>query len=343
MTPAEKLQNLLDAPAFKRWFSTANFSENGVSFPTQFMANWVHSYFSSQLFVAFGFEPEISVYKRPAAPVIKNKDNVIQLDFWEDNKRGCANSLLRAALFPPLPRGKRQFLKNVKLESVGAADIIFTGEQFDQTDLDVYLEILNFARPFPLGTPVSFSARAMLKALGKGNGGGLHKWLHSVMIRLRGGTLDITDKKNRYFGGLVKEGVLEEATEFYTIIIDTNFAKLFGFGMWSKIDIEERRALKGASSGIAKALHAYYSTHAAPSLHSYETLSKILGLSSVDRQTKARMIEAHKKLEKIGFLHNFEAKENGIRVSKKESRAQRKHLVDKWVEADKKRRKKAAT
>ena len=86
MTPAEKLQNLLDAPAFKRWFSTANFSENGVSFPTQFMANWVHSYFSSQLFVAFGFEPEISVYKRPAAPVIKNKDNVVQLDFGKTTK-----------------------------------------------------------------------------------------------------------------------------------------------------------------------------------------------------------------------------------------------------------------
>ena len=209
---------------------------------------------------------------------------------------------------------------------MGAADIIFTGEQFDQTDLDVYLEILNFARPFPLGTPVSFSARGMLKALGKGNGGGLHKWLHSVMIRLRGGTLDITDKKTRYFGGLVKEGVLEEATEFYTIIIDTNFAKLFGFGMWSKIDIEERRALKGASSGIAKALHAYYSTHAAPSLHSFETLTKVIGLVSLDRQTKARIIEAHKMLEKIGFILSFEVRPNGIKVSKTNTPSQVKLL-----------------
>lgn len=326
MTPADKLQNLLDAPAFKRWFSVAKFSENGVSFPSQFMANWVQAYFSSQLFVAFGFEPEISVYKKASAPAIVKKDNVIQLDFWEDNKRGCANSLLRAALFPPLPKGKRQFLKKVKLESVGAADIIFTGEQFDQTDLDVYLEILNFARPFPLGTPVSFSARGMLKALGKGNGGGLHKWLHSVMIRLRGGTLDITDKKTRYFGGLVKEGVLEEATEFYTIIIDTNFAKLFGFGMWSKIDIEERRALKGASSGIAKALHAYYSTHAAPSLHSFETLTKVIGLVSLDRQTKARIIEAHKMLEKIGFILSFEVRPNGIKVNKTNTPSQVKLL-----------------
>ena len=76
MTPAEKLQNLLDAPAFKRWFSTANFSENGVSFPSQFMANWVHAYFPSQLFVAFGFEPEISVYKKASAPAIVKKDNI---------------------------------------------------------------------------------------------------------------------------------------------------------------------------------------------------------------------------------------------------------------------------
>lgn len=328
MTPAEKMQKLIPATAFKRYFSSSCFGEKEVSFPSSFLADWVRNNFEQELHAAYGFYPEIIVEKAKPAPVIQN--NVVQLDFWEDNKRGCANSLLRAALFPPLSRGKRAFLKEKKIEGAGTANIVFTGEQFDQTDLDVYLEILNFARPFPLGSLVSFSARGMLRALGKSTGGGMHEWLHSVMIRLRGGTLDVTDTKARYFGGLVKGGVFEEATEFYTIEIDPNFAKLFGFGMWSKIDVQERRALKGACSAIAKALHAYYSTHAAPSLHSYQTLAKVIGLTGqLDRNTIARIIEAHNKLKGVGFLVGFEVRETGIKPFKKNTPAQLKHIRQK--------------
>ncbi len=328
-TPAERLKKYLGADVFKRWFKGAYFEKDAVCVPLGFQAEWIRNHFETALFNAFGFLPKV-IQAEPLANLPAKIKATEQLGFWEDNKRGCSNSLLRAALFPPLGRGKRHFLKGVKLAGVGGVEVVFTGEQFDQTDLDVYLEILNFARPFPLGAPVSFSARGMLKALGKSSGGDLHKWLHSVFTRLRGGTIDITDKKVRYMGGLIKRGILEEAEKFYTIEIDTEFAKLFGFGMWSKIDVKERRALKGPSSEIAKALHAYYSTHAAPTLHTYETLVKVLGLSgALNRQTKARLIEAHERLEKIGFLSGFDVRENGILPLKNDTPAQKKHLAKK--------------
>ena len=58
------------------------------------------------------------------------------------------------------------------------------------------------ARPFPLGTPIKFSAYALLKALGLPTGGHNHARLHSVLIRLCGGVVDMTDHKKRYFGQL---------------------------------------------------------------------------------------------------------------------------------------------
>ena len=79
-------------------------------------------------------------------------------------ENALANAVLRSALFPALGRQKRQFMKEVMLDSVGGVTVYFTGEQFDQSDFDVYLEILNLARPFPLGTPVKFTAHAMLKS-----------------------------------------------------------------------------------------------------------------------------------------------------------------------------------
>lgn len=321
MGAQEKLAKLLGGK-YETWFRNAVFTETGVSVENSFQADNIKQRFEFEIREAFGFEPEIIVQKRK-----QKAAEVIQLDFWEDGKRASANAILRSALFPALGRQKRQFMKEVMLDSVGGITVYFTGEQFDQSDFDVYLEILNFARPFPLGTPVKFSAHGMLKMLGKSTGGKDHKWLHSVLIRLRGGTIDATDHKKRYFGGLIEGGIKDELMEMYEITINPKFAVLFGFGMWSKIDVAQRRAL-GGKGAVAKALHAYYSSHTSPQLHTFETLAKVAGLRGTNkRDVKARIINAHEELKKVGFLIDFEVTDAGLRVRKTNSPAQQKHLI----------------
>lgn len=109
---------------------------------------------------------------------------VVQLAFWGEDYRAAPNAVFRSALFPainPKQKETRPFLKHEDIFCVAGLKIFFTGEQFDQTDLDVYLEILNMARPYPLGTPVKFSAHALLKALGLHTGGKEHAWLHEAL------------------------------------------------------------------------------------------------------------------------------------------------------------------
>ncbi|POZ49618.1 plasmid replication initiator TrfA [Methylovulum psychrotolerans] len=174
----------------------------------------------------------------------EKKEKSVQLDFWEDGKRAAPNAVFRSALFPalhPTQKENRRFIKQENLFSTGGLEVIFTGEQFDQSDLDVYLELLNMARPYPLGQPVKFSAYGLLKALGLTTGGKDHARLHSVLIRLRGGTIDITDHKIRYFGGLIEGGIRDEISLNYEITINPKFADLFGFGMWATIDKEQGR------------------------------------------------------------------------------------------------------
>ena len=321
MSTKERLQQLV-GPLFPAFFSSATFEERAVVVASEFAASQIRAKYETQLKLAFGFLPEIRVCPSPV--VKETQPEVIQLDFWEDGKRASANAILRSALFPALGRQKRQFLKEVMIDSVGGITVYFTGEQFDQSDFDVYLEILNFARPFPLGTPVKFSAHGMLKMLGRSTGGSQHKWLHSVLIRLRGGTIDATDHKKRYFGGLIEGGIKDELTEMYEITINPKFAVLFGFGMWSKIDVEQRRAL-GGKGVIAKALHAYYSSHTNPQLHTFETLAKITGLrGEKKRDVRGRLIKAHEELKKVGFLTALDVTDTGIRVRKTNSPAQQK-------------------
>lgn len=252
---------------------------------------------------------------------------VVALTPWTDDKRAAPNAVFRSALFPALNnKGGRKFLKEQKLYSVGGLEVKFTGEQFDQSDLDVYLEILNFAKGMPLGQPVTFSAYAMLKALGRCTGKSDHEWLHSVLVRLRGGTVEVLTGQAHYFGGLIEGGFKDKMSKHYEVMLNPNYAVLFGFGLWSAIDIEQRRALKQKST--AKALHAYYSTHTDPGLHRYETLASVIGLENKNsRDVKAKLIKAHAQLVQIGFLMDYEAKPTGIEVKATMTPGQQQHAL----------------
>lgn len=273
----------------------------------------------------------------PVAPQRQQaSSNVTLLTPWADDKRAAPNAVFRSALFPALNNKLgRKFVKEQKIYSVSGVEVCFTGEQFDQTDLDVYLEILNFAKGIPLGQPVRFSAYAMLRALGRCTGKSDHAWLHSVLVRLRSGTIELVTGKARFFGGLIEGGFKDEISKNYEITLNPNYAALFGFGLWSAINLEQRRALSRNST--AKALHAYYSTHAAPGLHRYETLAGIVGFENKNhRDVKAKLIRAHGELKRIGFLLDYEAKPTGIEVKAIMTPGQQQHVIKKVTKARRK-------
>jgi hypothetical protein len=260
---------------------------------------------------------------------------VVQLDFWDDSRRAAPNIVFRSALFPALKfKEGRPFLKQKRIFSTKGGEVYFTGEQFDQSDLDVYLEILNFARPFPLGTSVKFSTYAMLKALGRNTGKSDRDWLHAAIIRLCGGVVDMTDHENRYFGQLLYGGICDEIITHYEITLNPKFAVLFGFGMWSTLDKEQRRAL--GRNQTAKALHAYYSTHAAPGPHEYGTLAEVAGLKGKNhRDVKAIIIKAHQAMERIDFMSGYEAGAKTIRAMINHTPGQSHHIVKKIIKSRK--------
>ena len=275
------------------------------------------------------FPPEAKA--EPAIP--EPTAQLIEFPQWPDDRRATAQAVFRSALFPAMNfKDGRPFLKEKKLVSVEGVDVIFTGEQFDQSDLDVYLELLKIARESPFGMECHFSAYSLLKALKRRTGSKDHKWLHSVLIRLRGGTVDMTDHGIRYFGGLIEGGFKDEITKHYGISINTAFAPLFEADLWASLNIQQRRDLK--RNQTAKALHAYYSTHAAPGPHTFEKLAGLVGLRNKQRRDiKANLIKAHGELKRIGFLSDYEAREDTIKPTINHTPSQNRHIVGKVVKA----------
>jgi hypothetical protein len=252
----------------------------------------------------------------PPTPIQPAPAKVIQLPLWPEARRAAPNAFFRSALFPALKfKEGRPSLKRQRIYAVGGIDVFFMGERFDQSDLDVYLELLDLAHFHPLGTECGFAAHAILKRLHHATGNANHKWLHSVLLRTCAALVEITDHKKTYFGHLIEGGFKDELTRHYRVTINPKFAALFGYGMWSSIDREQRRAL--GRNATAKCLHAYYSTHAPPGAHSFETLAAIAGLDdSNKRRQRIRIIDAHKLLtsEDVGFLSDYTVSEDGSTI-----------------------------
>ena len=266
-------------------------------------------------------------------PASQPTAQLIEFPQWPDNRRATAQAIFRSALFPTLNfKEGRPFLKEKKLVSVEGVEVIFTGEQFDQSDLDVYLELLNIAHESPFGTECRFTAYSLLKALGRRTGNKDHKWLHSVLIRLRGGTVEMTDHQIRYFGGLLEGGFKDELTKHYAISVNPAFSCFFKAGLWASLDNQQRCAL--GRNQTAKALHAYYSTHVAPGLHTFEKLAGLVGLKNKQRRDmKANLIKAHDELKGIGFLADYEAREDTIKPTINQTPSQNRHIFKKVVKA----------
>jgi TrfA protein len=283
--------------------------------------------------------PKFPEEDEPEPQKVEQKGQLILFPQWADDRRAAVHAIFRSALFPALnnKQPRRYYLQLEQICSVEGVKVLFRGEQFDQSDLDVYLELLNIAHETPFGVECCFTAYSLLKALGRPTGYSDHKWLYAVIIRLCAGTVDMTDHKVRYFGHLVEGGTKDEITSHYTIRFNPDFARLFKAGMWASLDSQQRRDL--GRNQTAKALHAYYSTHAAPGPHSYEKLAALIGLQNKKtRDLKANIIKAHGELKRVGLLSDYEAGAKTIKPAINHTPSQARHIVKQIIKSRKKTR-----
>jgi hypothetical protein len=274
----------------------------------------------------------------PEPQKAEQKGQLLLFPQWAEDRRAAAHAIFRSALFPALNNKQpRRFLKEKRIASVEGLEVFFTGEQFDQSDLDVYLELLQIAHETPLGVECCFTAYSLLKALGRPTGKADYRQLHSQIIRLCGGVVDMTDHGVRYFDSLVHGGTQDEDTKGYRIFLTPAYARFFKAGMWASLDIGQRRDL--GRNQTAKALHAYYSTHAAPGPHRYEKLAALVGLqNSNERQRRADIIRAHEELKRVGFLSDYEAGADTIKAAPNHTPSQARHIVRKIIKSRKRTR-----
>ncbi|WP_200376991.1 hypothetical protein [Thiocystis violacea] len=220
------------------------------------------------------------------------------LPAWSSDKRSAPSAAFRGALFPSISRGKRTCVTNVEIFTVGHMRVRFSGERFDRSDLDVFMEIINAIKEQPERS--EFAADELLVSLNKGLTGAAHAWLQSVIARLTLGMVEIITPEQAYVGHLVESASRCEADKHYVLRLNPEFMRLFQHG-WSSLDMEQRRTLKNPT---ARAVHAYLSSHKNPGRHTIGTLASIAGIAGTN--ATPTIVKALDELKEVGFLSRWE-------------------------------------
>ncbi|MDX8125873.1 plasmid replication initiator TrfA [Methylomonas sp. OY6] len=248
------------------------------------------------------------------------------LPSWPAGMRGTPNACLRSALFAGVQGNERiAYKKRTLLAAVEGIEVRYLGVQLNQSDLDVWMQIVHLSRMQLPGFSVTFSAHALLVALARSTGKSQHEWLKESMARLGGAFVEITYHGRQTFG---EKGFLryhrDELTQRYVVELTESMLRLFEEG-YTHIEFEQRQQLR--KHPLALWLHGFLSSHAAPYPLKLQTLYQLSGSSTQNpRDFKLRMRKALQALVMIGALENFEIDEDVVKVKKQPTPTQKRHL-----------------
>ncbi|MCK9608791.1 MAG: plasmid replication initiator TrfA [Methylomonas sp.] len=253
-------------------------------------------------------------------------ESLATLPSWPAGMRGTPNACLRSALFAGVQGNERiAYKKRTLLAAVEGIEVRYLGVQLNQSDLDVWMQIVHLSRMQLPGFSVTFSAHALLMALGRSTGKSQHEWLKESMARLGGAFVEITYHGRQTFG---EKGFLryhrDEITQRYVVELTESMLRLFEDG-YTHIEFEQRQQLR--KRPLALWLHGFLSSHAAPYPLKLQTLYQLSGSSTQNpRDFKLRMRKALQALVTIGAIERFEIDEDVVKVKKQPTPTQKRHL-----------------
>lgn len=237
----------------------------------------------------------------------------LQLPLWPDSGRAAPSGMLRSALFRVTSKDPSKAVWQNLVASWPGWEIKFSGLPLSQTDLDVWLEIIDLAKSCPSYPNIHTKTLAFLKRMGRKPGGRDVQWLIKVLEKLEGVSINIKGKDfGTYQSGLIHKVVIPEDTDSHVKIeLNPELAKLFDDG-YTVLRSIERRKLRG---NLAKWLHGYVSSHEAtqkkPSKISLEKLSNLSGSDrSVMKFFKHDVKKSMEQLKRIGAIEDFYFKDN---------------------------------
>jgi hypothetical protein len=274
------LRDLIGEGNFARWFkdvkpalTTSETPHLRLAFPNAFIRDWIEANYSAPIRALWErLEPAgtLELAIQPAADpadvtrqaLPARADKIIPFPAFPTETRPIVNLLVRSALFAAIQGKDRRWLQDEIIFSSGNTIISFTGEQLNQDDHDVLMQLAVYAGGRPAGEYIPLPVHSLLKDLGRGTSGKEHKQAEAEIKRLKRGNLEVKAGRYTYYGNLIDDAIKDDETGAWAYRLNENLRPLYEGYNYTLIDWERRKALKGKE--LARWLQLYLATHAEP-------------------------------------------------------------------------------
>ncbi|SUX54603.1 plasmid replication initiator TrfA [Chromobacterium vaccinii] len=228
--------------------------------------------------------------------------------------RAMPNHIARSSLFAPVARGPKKLHNETPIITRSDVLMTYTGEQLDEAQADVALQLMYEARQAPLGMPVKINRAAFLRAMGRSTGKHDYEWLHRAMKAFTKATVIIEARKPdgsaKYRIGHTKAFHIladfdyDESAEMYTFTLDPRWRTLFGNREFALIDWYKRLQI-GRGQDMAKTLQRLIATSADPvQRYALDWLKEKMQYASPMRKFKEALTAAVGELQRVGVISN---------------------------------------
>lgn len=261
------------------------------------------------------FDP-VEAVKRAAA----RAGLATQMGFWDDDLRGIAKVFANSALFAVREkRVGRACFRDEPIAALKDVSVRYTGEQLDQDDHNVYMQLWHVARGTNFGAAVEVTAGAMLHGLGWSDSGESYKRLRDSLARMVEGTVWVTDTKPRrtreyaahLIGSIAGEhligampGVADLRHTLWVVHLDPDLASIVTGDELTLINWVRHKRM----SALAQWLHNHYATRGNALLpYKAATVHELCGSKMANpRSFRLKLKAALEELKTEQFIAHYE-------------------------------------
>lgn len=244
-------------------------------------------------------------------------DDDLPIYLLAPQERVAPSEVLRSALFGIGSRQKRKQLTDHPIFACGGTRITYTGEQLDQSDLDVFMAALRMAYDNGRSLEMTCSIYAFQRLLNLTDCKSSRDRVKASFKRLTTGTIAIKNDKLCYYGHLVNGFKLDKSLGRYKLQLNSEMGQLFRDG-YTRINWETRRKIR---TDLGRRMQALVLSHEAsrnrPQCYKTDTLKKLCGSNETnDRKFKTKIRKCMRTLRFEGEVKDWSFRDDILRYTR---------------------------
>lgn len=252
-----------------------------------------------------------------------------------ENTRAVSNPLARGSLFAAV-KERQHFKEYVLVGEQDGVKIEFCGEQLNQDDHDMLLQLVTMALHKPFGADIAQAVNAVLRGLGRTTNQSQRRQAFEEISRLVRGTVRLTrHHMPRYEGHLLDDAstpqdqeTLPQYRRHLAYRLNPKFARFYDKAAFTLIDQQQRRKI--GRNPLAKWLHLWIVTNAEQYPHKVDTIRQLCGSQTKDlRRFRQSLCAALDVLKEAGIITawSIDPKSDLVTIERTPSPAQIRHII----------------